>query len=71
VPVSTGTRPGLLDRVASLAYTRQSSAERLPLSLIRAFSEQAMAKVIDGTPQVQASEVSNSTWHKIAARQAV
>jgi hypothetical protein len=31
----------------------------------------AMAKVIEGTPQVQASEVSNSTWHKIAARQAV
>ena len=28
----------------------------------------AMAKVIDGTPQVQNSEVSNSTWHKIAAR---
>jgi len=28
----------------------------------------AMAKVIEGTPQVQASEVSNSTWHKIAAR---
>ncbi len=27
-----------------------------------------MAKVIDGTPQVQNSEVSNSTWHKIAAR---
>src|SRR5688572_17815759 len=28
----------------------------------------AMAKVIEGTPQVQSSEVSNSTWHKIAAR---
>jgi hypothetical protein len=28
----------------------------------------AMAKVIDGTPQVQNSQVSNSTWHKIAAR---
>ena len=28
----------------------------------------AMAKVVEGTPQVQASEVSNSTWHKIAAR---
>ena len=26
-----------------------------------------MAKVIEGTPQVQTSEVSNSTWHKIAA----
>jgi heme-degrading monooxygenase HmoA len=28
----------------------------------------AMARVVEGTPQVQASEVSNSTWHKIAAR---
>src|SRR2546427_12113231 len=28
----------------------------------------AMGKVLEGTPQVQASEVSNSTWHKIAAR---
>ncbi len=28
----------------------------------------ALAKVVEGTPQVQTSEVSNSTWHKIAAR---
>jgi hypothetical protein len=28
----------------------------------------AVAKVADGIPQVQMSEVSNSTWHKIAAR---
>ena len=28
----------------------------------------AMAKVVEGTPQVQTSEVSNSTWHKIAAQ---
>ena len=28
----------------------------------------AMGKVVEGTPQVQNSEVSNSTWHKIAAR---
>ncbi len=28
----------------------------------------AMANVVEGTPQVQASEVCNSTWHKIAAR---
>jgi hypothetical protein len=26
-----------------------------------------VAKLIEGTPQVQASEVSNSTWHNIAA----
>jgi heme-degrading monooxygenase HmoA len=28
----------------------------------------ALAKVLEGTPQVQAHEVSNSTFHKIAAR---
>jgi hypothetical protein len=28
----------------------------------------ALARVVEGTPQVQPSEVSNSTWHKIAAR---
>jgi heme-degrading monooxygenase HmoA len=28
----------------------------------------AMAEVIEGTPQVQTSQVSNSTWHKIAAQ---
>jgi len=27
-----------------------------------------MAKVVEGTPQVQTSQVSNSTWHKIAAQ---
>ena len=27
----------------------------------------ALAKVVEGTPQVQTSEVSNSTFHKIAA----
>ncbi len=26
-----------------------------------------LAKVVEGTPQVQAYEVGNSTWHKIAA----
>ncbi len=31
----------------------------------------AMAKVVEGTPRVQTYEVSNSTFHKIAARLAV
>jgi hypothetical protein len=30
----------------------------------------ALAKVVEGTPQVQTYEVSNSTFHKIAARTA-
>jgi heme-degrading monooxygenase HmoA len=40
------------------AYQRGAYAEVL----------KSVAKVADGTPQVQTSEVSNSTWHKIAAR---
>ena len=40
------------------AYHREAYSEAL----------KAMAKVVEGTPQVQNSEVSNSTWHKIAAR---
>ena len=31
----------------------------------------AMVEVIEGTPQVETYEVSNSTWHKIAAPVAV
>jgi len=31
----------------------------------------ALAKVVVGTPQVHTLEVTNSTFHKIAARQAV
>ena len=31
----------------------------------------ALAKVVEGTPQVQTSEVSNSTFHKIAAHATV
>ena len=30
--------------------------------------QKALAKVVEGTPQVQTYEVSNSTFHKIAAR---
>jgi len=28
----------------------------------------SLAKVLQGTPEVRTSEVSNSTWHRIAAR---
>jgi hypothetical protein len=33
--------------------------------------EKALAKVAEGTPQVKTYEVSNSTFHKVAARVAV
>ena len=42
------------------AYSRGSYPEVL----------KALAKVVEGTPQVQNSEVCNSTFHKIAARAA-
>jgi heme-degrading monooxygenase HmoA len=32
--------------------------------------QKALAKVLDGTPQVKTHEVANSTFHKIAARAA-
>jgi len=31
-------------------------------------AQKALAKVVEGTPQVQTYEVTNSTFHKIAAR---
>ena len=31
-------------------------------------SQKALAKVVEGTPRVETREVSNSTFHKIAAR---
>ena len=42
-------------------YQRESYPEML----------KTLAKVIEGTPQVQNSEVCNSTWHNIHAPQAV
>jgi heme-degrading monooxygenase HmoA len=33
--------------------------------------QKALAKVVEGTPQVKTYEVSNSTFHKVAARVAV
>lgn len=39
------------------AYQRETYPEML----------KTVAKVIEGTPQVQTSEVCNSTWHKVSA----
>ena len=43
------------------AYNRSTYAQVL----------RALAKVVEGTPEVETYEVSNSTFHKIAARVAV
>jgi hypothetical protein len=48
----------LWDRKESAdAYSRETYPQVL----------KGLARVVEGTPQVQAYEVGNSTWHKIAA----
>ena len=54
------------DVVAISLWDRKESAEQYGRD---AYSQvlKGLAKVVDGTPKVHAYEVSNSTWHKIAA----
>ena len=72
-------QPGFRDEVTFLPADGSSEAVAISFWEKRenadayqrgAYSEvlKSVAKVADGTPQVQTSEVSNSTWHKIAAR---
>jgi heme-degrading monooxygenase HmoA len=58
---------GSSEAVAISFWEKRENADAYQRS---AYSEvlKSVAKVADGTPQVQTSEVSNSTWHKIAAR---
>jgi len=55
------------DAVAISFWEKRENADAYPRG---AYPEvlKAVTKVADGTPHVQTSEVSNSTWHKIAAR---
>jgi hypothetical protein len=58
--------PGGAEAVAISLWDQKENAE----AYVRATYPQvlrALAKVVEGTPQVQTSEVSNSTFHKIAA----
>jgi hypothetical protein len=55
------------DAVAISLWDRKESADVYSRSVYPRVLE-GLAKVIDGTPQVRAYEVSNSTFHKIAAR---
>jgi len=59
--------PGGMEAVAISLWDQKENAEAYNRG---AYPEvvKALAKVVEGTPQVQTSEVSNSTWHKIAAR---
>jgi heme-degrading monooxygenase HmoA len=58
---------GSNEAVAISFWERRENADAYQRS---AYPEvlKVVAKVADGTPNVQTSEVSNSTWHKIAAR---
>ena len=56
------------EAVAISLWDRKESADAYSREAYPAVLK-AMANVIEGTPQVQASEVTNSTWHKIAAQQ--
>ena len=59
--------PGGMEAVAISLWDQKENAEAYNRG---SYPEvlKALAKVVEGTPQVQTSEVSNSTWHKIAAR---
>ena len=59
--------PGGMEAVAISLWDQKENAEAYNRG---AYPEvvKALGKVVEGTPQVQTSEVSNSTWHKIAAR---
>ncbi len=59
--------PGGLEAIGISLWDRKEDAEAYNRG---AYSEvqKALTKVVEGTPQVQTHEVSNSTFHKIAAR---
>jgi len=62
--------PGGTDAVSISVWDQQVDAEAYAASIYPQVL-QAVANVVEGTPQVDTYEVSNSTFHKIAARVAV
>jgi glycerophosphoryl diester phosphodiesterase len=54
------------DVVAISLWDRKENAEQYSRDTYPQVLK-SLAKVVDGTPKVHAYEVSNSTWHKIAA----
>jgi hypothetical protein len=58
---------GNKDAVAISLWDRQESADLYSRDTYPQVLK-GLAKVIEGTPEVRAYEVSNSTFHKIAAR---
>src|SRR5712692_2323686 len=59
--------PGGLEAIGISLWDQKENAEAYNRGV---YSEvqKALAKVVDGTPRVETYEVSNSTFHKIAAR---
>jgi len=62
--------PGGLEAVSISLWDQKENAEAYNRGTYREVLK-ALGKVVEGTPQVHTLEVSNSTFHKIAARQAV
>ena len=58
---------GKKDAVAISLWDRKESADLYSRDTYPQVLK-GLAKVVDGTPEVRAYEVSNSTFHKIAAR---
>ena len=59
--------PGGLEAVGISFWDQKENAEAYSRTTYPEV-QKALAKVVEGTPQVQNYEVSNSTFHKIAAR---
>lgn len=59
--------PGGMEAVAISLWDQKENAEAYNRGTYPEVVK-ALAQVVEGTPRVQTSEVSNSTWHKIAAR---
>jgi heme-degrading monooxygenase HmoA len=62
--------PGGTEAVSISVWDQQADAEAYAGSTYSQVLK-AVANVVEGTPQVDTYEVSNSTFHKIAARVAV
>lgn len=63
----TFVAPGGADAVGISVWDLKESAETYARGAYPGVLK-TLAQVVDGTPQVQTYEVSNSTFHKIAAR---
>jgi heme-degrading monooxygenase HmoA len=63
----TFVAPGGMEAVGISLWDKKESAEAYNRGTYPEV-QKASAKVVEGTPQVQTYEVTNSTFHKIAAR---